>query len=212
MRIPHDIVSLSVVRPLRWSLKTRIGLLGSTILLRAGMLWSVTRSGFNTACGPPSAEHAQQDSSACAGLCSLRPSSAGALHNQKVMIMIQILKMEVLFSNLWLQRNFVDGLCFKLNSMKEFLTQRLHEDEEKARKLIDAGLVDSDEFTKLSMRIAENEAGRNEAAEHLAAITKYYREISDGATPPSLLPKEKKPQASRETREALIARLAAKQA
>ena len=128
------------------------------------------------------------------------------------MIMIQILKMEVLFSNLWLQRNFVDGLCFKLNSMKEFLTQRLHEDEEKARKLIDAGLVDSDEFTKLSMRIAENEAGRNEAAEHLAAITKYYREISDGATPPSLLPKEKKPQASRETREALIARLAAKQA
>ena len=126
--------------------------------------------------------------------------------------MIQILKMEIAFSNLWLQRNFTDGVCFKLNSMKDFLTQRLHEDEEKARKLIDAGLVDSDEFTKLSMRIAENDAGREEAAAQLASITEYYRQISDGATPPSLLPKEKKPQASRDTREALIARLAAKQA
>ena len=124
--------------------------------------------------------------------------------------MIQILKMEIAFSNLWLQRNFTDGVCFKLNSMKDFLTQRLHEDEEKARKLIDAGLVDSDEFTKLSMRIAENDAGREEAAAQLASITEYYRQISDGATPPSLLPKEKKPQASRDTREALIARLAAK--
>ena len=123
--------------------------------------------------------------------------------------MIKTLKMEVAFSNMFLQRNFTDGICFKLNSMCDFLRTRMHEDEDKAEKMIAADLSDTDEFIRLAQRISDNEEGLNAAQGYLEEFSKYYREISDGAMPPSLLPKEKKV-ASRETREALIVRLAAK--
>lgn len=124
--------------------------------------------------------------------------------------MIKTLKMEVAFSNMFLQRNFTDGICFKLNSMCDFLRTRLHEDEDKAEKMIAADLTDTQEFERLATRISDNEVDLRHVQGYLEEFSKYYREISDGAPPPSLLPKEKKPQASRETREALIARLAAK--
>lgn len=123
--------------------------------------------------------------------------------------MIKTLKLEVSFSNSFLQRNFTDGVAYKLNSMVEFLRNRLHEDEEKAAKMVDAELVDSDEFTRLGMRIAENDAGLIEARNLLEGVKKYYAEIADGALPPALLPKEKKV-ASRESRQALLDRLAAR--
>lgn len=123
--------------------------------------------------------------------------------------MIKTFNLSVSFSNMFLQRNFIDGIAYKANSMAEFLRTRLHEDEEKAEKMMVADLTDTQEFERLATRIGENEAGLLEVRDLLETVKQAYAEISDGQLPPSLLPKEKKV-ASRESRQALLDKLAAR--
>lgn len=124
-------------------------------------------------------------------------------------MMIKTFNLSVSFSNMFLQRNFIDGIAYKANSMAEFLRTRLHEDEEKAEKMVAADLTDTQEFERLATRIGENEAGLLEVRDLLETVKQAYAEISDGQLPPSLLPKEKKV-ASRESRQALLDKLAAR--
>lgn len=124
-------------------------------------------------------------------------------------MMIKTFNLSVSFSNMFLQRNFIDGIAYKANSMAEFLRTRLHDDEEKAEKMVAADLTDTQEFERLAMRIGENEAGLLEVRDLLEEVKQAYAEISDGQLPPSLLPKEKKV-ASRESRQALLDKLAAR--
>lgn len=124
-------------------------------------------------------------------------------------MMIKTFNLSVSFSNMFLQRNFIDGIAYKANSMAEFLRTRLHDDEEKAEKMVAADLTDTQEFERLAMRIGENEAGLLEVRDLLEEVKQAYAEISDGQLPPSLLPKDKKV-ASRESRQALLDKLAAR--
>lgn len=123
--------------------------------------------------------------------------------------MIKTFNLSVSFSNMFLQRNFIDGIAYKANSMAEFLRTRLQEDEEKAEKMVAADLTDTQEFERLATRIGENEAGLLEVRDLLETVKQAYAEISDGQLPPSLLPKDKKV-ASRESRQALLDKLAAR--
>lgn len=124
-------------------------------------------------------------------------------------MMIKTFNLSVSFSNMFLQRNFIDGIAYKASSMAEFLRTRLHEDEEKAEKMVAADLTDTQEFERLAMRIGENEAGLLEVRDLLETVKQAYAEISNGQLPPSLLPKDKKV-ASRESRQALLDKLAAR--
>lgn len=123
-----------------------------------------------------------------------------------------VVKLEVSFANPFLVRNFLDGIAYKLNSMAEFLRDRLHTDEEKAEKMMMADLTDSAEFEQLAKRIAQNEQGLEEARKALAEVVEdFQRRYQE--TPPSLKPKSQRDGYQNPNAKAdLLAKLKAKKA
>lgn len=123
-----------------------------------------------------------------------------------------VVKIEVAFSNAYLAKNFQDGMIWKLDNMKSFLLERIKTDEERAQKMVDNEQQDDPQFEKLVGLLGANEESLKEIRTALERSVSEFK-TRWNETPPSLLPKEKRPGfAKKESLDAIRARFVKKAA
>ena len=111
--------------------------------------------------------------------------------------------------NAYVAKQLVDGVIWKANSMREWMTQRVRDDAEAFEKLVEQD-ADGARIEALASRIEQNEAAIAELGTVHKTLADYYF-TTFGEKAPSTLPKEQKEGYGKgSAKERLLARMKAK--